>query len=68
MTTVADLITNRLCSPACVAAVTAADRCRCPCAGGYHGLVTDAVVTGLIEARTAGRVRMTDDEIIRTVA
>jgi len=62
--TVADLIIHNRCTAACVAAVTTPTRCKCPCAGEFHGLVGNAHVDALIEARRAGLDRLTDLQVI----
>ena len=35
--TPADLIRDNACTAACIAAITAASRCQCPCGGTHHG-------------------------------
>lgn len=62
--TVADLITQNCCTAACVAAVTSPARCKCPCNGQFHGLVTNADVTTLVDARRAGLNQLSDHEVL----
>ena len=65
--TVADLIEHNRCTAACVAAVTKPARCKCPCAGQFHGLVGAAHIDALIEARRIGLNQLTDHQILSAI-
>ena len=62
--TISDLIQQKHCTAACVAAITSPARCRCPCSGEFHGLVSTADITALIDAHRAGLHRLTDLEVL----
>ena len=60
-----ELIAAGECTAACIAASTANTRtCRCPCGGRHHGVVADACISTLLEARAAGLHLLTDQELI----
>ena len=62
--TVADLIEHNRCTAARIAAITSPPRCKCPCAGEFHGLVAAADITTLIDGRRRGLRHLTDLEVL----
>jgi hypothetical protein len=64
MTTVRELLESGSCTPACIAAVTTSERCKCPCRDRFHGLCADANIDALLDARGRGMNLLTDLEIL----
>lgn len=65
MTTARELVETGCCTAACLAAITAPSRCKCPCRAELHGLLSGAVVDTLIVAQRVGLNRLTDLEVIQ---
>ena len=65
--TPADLIRDNACTAACIAAITAPSRCKCPCGGIHHGALRDVDITALLDARRLGYHRLSDAEIVGAV-
>lgn len=63
--TPADLVRDRQCSPGCLAATSSPARCVCPrCHGVWHGVLANADITAMAEARRAGRDRLDDSQVV----
>lgn len=69
MTTARELISSGACKPACISAVTTPSvKCSCACTGRWHGLLADAHLDGLVEARHLGRDLATDLKLVADAA
>jgi hypothetical protein len=64
VTTAAEFIREGCCTSACLAAITEPGRCSCPCGGEFHGLLSGADLTALLDGRRLGLHRLTDAEIV----
>ena len=63
-----DLIREKSCTAACIAAVTVSSRCACPCRGQFHGVLASADITTLVGARSRGLHHLTDLEVIQCIS
>lgn len=64
-----ELVKQKVCSAACLSAMAPDRRCRCQrCGGHLHGILANADITALIDARRYGRDLLDDLEVIADAA